>query len=98
MSRRAWLGVGAVLLAGGVGAGVWAWFLAGQTLDVADKWSSVLAGLAAVLLGPAGLVVALLALRKSAAEGGGVLVGERGVNTGGAVNAPIITGDGSSAG
>jgi hypothetical protein len=77
-------------------------FLAGKTLDIADQWSSVAAGFAALLLGLPSLVIAVLALRSAAAPPSPVLpgpadaaprVGPRGVNVGGSVSAPIITGD-----
>jgi hypothetical protein len=63
MGRRWGLIVAGVLLVSALGAGVWTWWLAGKTVEVADQWSSVLTGIATLLLAPAGLVVGVLALR-----------------------------------
>lgn len=91
MSGRSWLALAGTLGASGVGCAVLAWFLAGRTLDVADQWSSVVAAFAAILLGPIGLLVSVLAWRSSRPMGPAVRVG-------GDVNAPVITGDHNSVG
>lgn len=86
----AWSGAGLAVFAA---FGAWAWFLAGKTLDVADRWSSVLSSFAAL----AGLVVAVLALVLGRGRASATPVGERGVAIGGdAPDATIITGDRSS--
>lgn len=58
MGRGGWLAVGALAVAGAAGLGVWAWFLAGRSLDVMDQWSSVLSGFGTL----ASLAVAVIAL------------------------------------
>ena len=87
MGRRRWMwfGVGLVVFAG---FGVWAWFLAGKTLEIANQWSSVLSSFAAL----AGLVMSVVALlRTGGADGSG---GGRNVQIGGsAKDAIIVTGD-----
>jgi hypothetical protein len=42
------------------------WFLSGKTLDDADRWSSVMASFAGVILGIGGLIIGVLALRQPA--------------------------------
>jgi hypothetical protein len=63
MGGRWRLIVAGMLLISALGTGVWTWWLAGKTVEVADQWSSVLAGIATLLFAPAGLVVGVLALR-----------------------------------
>jgi hypothetical protein len=83
-----WLGGGLVVFAG---FGVWAWFLAGKTLDVADHWSSVLSGFVALV----GLVVSVLALIGS--RTGASPAGNRNVHVGGdASGSTFVTGDGNA--
>jgi hypothetical protein len=83
-----WLGGGLVVFAG---FGVWAWFLAGKTLDVADQWSSVLSSFAALV----GLVVSVLALIGS--RTGASPAGNRNIHVGGdASGSTFVTGDGNS--
>jgi len=93
MRRHRWLWfVGGLVVFAGFG--VWAWFLAGKTLDVADQWSSVLSSFAAL----AGLVFSVLALILSRAEGSTKPMGKRSVHIGGnADDSIIITGDNNSA-
>lgn len=55
-----------VLLA--MACGGWVWFLAGKTLDDADKWSSVMAGIVGLTLGVGGLLTGMLALRQPMAD------------------------------
>jgi hypothetical protein len=101
MTRSTKLVIAGALLVSGVGCGIWAWFLAGKTVDVADQWSSVAAGFAALLLGLPSLVIAVLALRNAAPPSPALpgpaaavpRVGPRGVSVGGSVSAPIVTGD-----
>ena len=60
MGRGGWLAVAGTGVVGAVALGVWAWFLAGQTLEVMDKWSSVLVSfltLASLAVGIIGLIV-----------------------------------------
>ena len=86
--RGWWFGGGLVVFAG---FGVWAWFLAGKSLDVADQWSSVLSGFAS-LVGVALAVLALVLGRPDAS--GAVPAGKRDVRVGGdADDAMIIAGD-----
>jgi hypothetical protein len=99
MSRRWGLIVAAVLLLSAAGAGLWTWFLAHKTLEVADQWSSVLTGVATILLAPAGFVVGVVALRSS---GQGQLApppqqpaNRTQIVQAGEVSAPIINGDGN---
>jgi hypothetical protein len=101
VTRSAKLVIAVALLLSSLGCGIWAWFLAGKTLDVANQWSSVAAGFAALLLGLPSLVIAVLSLRSAAppspAQPGPAAaasrVGPRGVSVGGSVSAPIVTGD-----
>jgi hypothetical protein len=98
MRRSAKLVIAGALLVSGVGCGVWAWFLAGQSLEVADQWSSVVAGLAALLLGVPSLVIGILALRAAPptpAAPPAPGVGARGVHVHveGDVAGSIVTGD-----
>ena len=60
VGRGGWLAVAGTGVVGAVALGVWAWFLAGQTLEVMDKWSSVLVSfltLASLAVGIIGLIV-----------------------------------------
>lgn len=82
-ARWGWVVVGVAVFAG---CGLWAWFLAGKTLDIADKWSSVLAGCAAL----AGLVLSGLALLLNRGDGGG---GSRSVHIGGDASGTFTMGD-----
>jgi uncharacterized membrane protein len=98
VSRRAkWITVTA-LLACAAACASWAWFLARQGLDRADKWSSVMAGFAAVILGVLGLVGGWVAGRQpttpaptdAQARHG---TGSRSVDVGGDNSGVIVTGD-----
>lgn len=92
MSRRSLVASGFGGAGVFAGFGLWAWFLAGKSLDVADQWSSVLSSFAAL----AGLVIAVVAL-VAARKGPQPPVPERGVRIGGdAPQSVIITGDGNS--
>jgi len=82
MSRARW-GWFIASVAMFTGCGLWAWFLAGRTLDVADRWSSVLASFAAL----AGLVMSALVLLLG---GGG---GARSVHIGGDATGIFTMGD-----
>ena len=87
--RWRWFGGGLVVFAG---FGVWSWFLAGRTLETADRWSSVLSGFVAL----AGLVMSVLALARSRPAGAADPSDGRNVQVGGdASNAVIVTGDNS---
>jgi hypothetical protein len=94
VGRSAKIVIAVTLVVVGVGCGVWAWFLLPQSLDDADKWSSVLAGVVSVVVGVPGLVIGVMALRQPAGSSGSrMAVGNRGVAVGGEVKAPIVTGD-----
>jgi hypothetical protein len=66
MSRRSKLVIAVALVLLAVACGAWAWFLSGKTLNDADKWSSIMAGFAGLLLGAGGLLTGVLALRQTA--------------------------------
>jgi hypothetical protein len=66
MSRRSKLLIAGALVLLAVACGAWAWFLSGKTLNDADKWSSIMAGFAGLLLGAGGLLTGVLALRQTA--------------------------------
>jgi hypothetical protein len=92
MRRRPWLWFGGGLIVF-AGFGVWAWFLAGRTLEVADQWSSVLSSFAALV----GLVVSVMALVGSRTGGSPKPAGTRNVHVGGdASGSTFVTGDGNS--
>jgi hypothetical protein len=97
MGRRQGLIVAGVLLVSALGAGAWTWWLAGWTLEVADQRSSVLTGIATLLLAPAGLLVGVLALRTPGTAPTTppqhLVHHTQTVQVAGDVSAPIINGD-----
>jgi uncharacterized membrane protein len=98
VSRRAKWIVAVVLLACAGACASWARFLAEQGLEKADKWSSVMAGFAAIVLGVLGLVAGWMAGRRpttpaptdAQARHG---TGSRSVDVGGDNSGVIVTGD-----
>ena len=93
MGRGAWLAVGGLGLVGTVGLGLWAWFLAGRSLDVMDQWSSVVSSFGTLASLVVAIVALVLAIRGPGGDGGG---GSRSIHIHGDANhARISQGDAS---
>ncbi len=95
MGRGGWLAVSGMSVAGTVGLGVWTWFLAGQSLDLKDQWSSVASGFGTF----ASLVVAVIALVVAVRAPGGAgttaRAGRRSFRARDAYGARVTLGDNS---
>jgi hypothetical protein len=96
VSRRVKLVIAVALVLLAVTCGGWGWFLSGKTLDDADKWSSIMAGFAGLILGSGGLITGVLALRQPAGtdqQAWPPQPGSRSVKIGQDNHGVVITGD-----